>query len=687
MLSWDCRCKAAGSFGVLSSRRQMPMLGAMRLRAFARGSAWRLFAVYVVASLLPVLVLGLVLAAAYRRDANARGLAEGRAEAGLLARTSVEPLLSGDLSAGLTAAEVTGLHTMGDSAVTAGQIVRFRIRDLDGRVVFSSDGSALGGAVDDEALDAAHGHVVAEITRLNADDHAAGSQGARAAEVYWPLAADGSTRTVGVLEIYLPYGPIAKDVDAGLGTLYRDLGIGLAVLYVLLAAISWSATRRLRAQNELNRHQSLHDALTGLPNRALFHDRVAQALRVAARTGSQVAVMLLDLNRFKDVNDTLGHHYGDLLLGQVAERFSAISRAGDTVARVGGDEFAVLLCETTPEAAAAAAGRFADALHTPFSVKDISLDVEVSIGIAIAGAETDVETAMRHADVAMYEAKSQHLPFATYELTRDDNTVARLALLGDLRRAISGGDLLLHYQPKITTSGELHSVEALVRWQHPSRGLLFPAAFIPVAENTAVIHPLTAEILRQALVQIRDWLDRGWTIPVAVNISARSLMDTTFPNQVQRLLETTGVPAELLSLELTESAIMHDPARALVILEALSAMGIGLSIDDFGTGYSSMAYLKDLPVKELKIDRTFVKGMTTDDSDVVLVQSAVDLGHNLGLNVVAEGVEDAATQQALTEMGCDLLQGYYIRRPISAAELDGWLSDHLAPTDTATPAL
>ena len=459
------------------------------------------------------------------------------------------------------------------------------------------------------------------------------------------------------------------------------LAAGILLIAVASVALARSQ-RRLRTQSDLNEYQALHDSLTGLPNRTLFQDRTEQALQAAQGSGDPVAVMLVDLNRFKDVNDTLGHHYGDLLLGQIAQRFVTALRAGDSVARLGGDEFAVLLCATSPEDAVSAATRLTDVLRGAFTVKDISLDVEASIGIAFAGPETDVETALRHADVAMYEAKSQHLPYATYELTRDDNTVARLALLGDLRRAISNGELVLQYQPKVSTaSGALHSVEALVRWNHPTRGLLMPDEFIPIAEGTAVIHLLTDEILRQALVQARVWLDRGWTIPVAVNISARSLHDLDFPTKVQRQLDTVGISPNLLSLELTEGAIMTDPARALAALEALNAMGICLSIDDFGTGYSSMSYLKDLPVQELKIDRSFVMDMNHDDSDHVLVRSAVDLGHNLGLHIVAEGVEDAATNDALTAMGCDLVQGYYIHRPATATDLDVWLADRQPSCD------
>jgi diguanylate cyclase (GGDEF)-like protein len=448
-----------------------------------------------------------------------------------------------------------------------------------------------------------------------------------------------------------------------------------AVALIATAVVALTRSRdRLVQQSDINRHQALHDSLTGLPNRALFRDRAALALRAARRSGDRIAVMVVDIDRFKDVNDTLGHQYGDLLLEQIALRFESTLRAGDSVARLGGDEFAVLLCSSTDAAALAAAQRLTDVLHESFTIKDISLDVEASIGIAVATADSDIDAVLRHADIAMYEAKGQHASSAIYERSRDDNTVARLALLGDLRRAIARHELSLQYQPKVDTeTGAVHSVEALVRWHHPTRGLLMPDVFIPIAEGTAVIHPLTDEILRQALVQVRTWRADGWRFPVFVNISARSLHDLAFPDRVQALLETIGLPPSALSLELTEGSIMTDPERALAALHTLDGLGVSLSIDDFGTGYSSMSYLKDLPVRELKIDRSFVIGMSRNGGDAVLVQSAVDLGHNLGLHVVAEGVEDAATRDALTAMGCDLLQGYFIHRPADAIDLDRWL--------------
>jgi diguanylate cyclase len=436
--------------------------------------------------------------------------------------------------------------------------------------------------------------------------------------------------------------------------------------------------RDLHLESDRNRYQAMHDPLTDLPNRALFQDRTGVALRAAARSNATVAVLLLDLNRFKEVNDTLGHQYGDYLLLQVADRLRGCLRDSDSVARLGGDEFAILLPISGWEAALAATQRVDAALHDPFSMHDITLDVDASIGIALAEHGDDVETLLRHADVAMYEAKAAHHTFARYEASHDDNDLSRLVRLGDLRRGIAAGELTLHYQPKISThTGALTSVEALVRWQHPTLGLLQPDEFIPLAENTAIIHALTTEVLHLALSQARQWADAGRPTPLAVNISARSLLDPRFPAHVQDLLDAHGVAPCLLGLELTETAVMADHDLALTVLKSLDSMGVSLSIDDFGTGYSSMSYLKTLPVKELKIDRTFVMGMANDPDSAIIVRSAVDLGHNLGMTVVAEGVEDSATRSDLNDMGCDLVQGYQICKPIPAKEFEQWTETYL----------
>jgi diguanylate cyclase (GGDEF)-like protein len=469
-----------------------------------------------------------------------------------------------------------------------------------------------------------------------------------------------------------------------------DLATLLAAIGLVVggAVVVTRYQRDLHSESEHNRYQALHDPLTDLPNRTLFQDRTGVALRTAARSGATVAVLLLDLNRFKEVNDTLGHQYGDLLLLQVADRLRGSLRDADSVARLGGDEFAILLPISGWEEALAATQRVGASLRDPFSMYDIALDVDASIGIALAEPGDDVETLLRHADVAMYEAKAAHHPFARYEPARDDNNLSRLVLLGDLRRAIANRELTLYYQPKINTrTGTLSSVEALVRWHHPTLGLRQPDEFIPLAESTAIIHALTTEVLRLALSQARKWADAGRSIPVAVNVSVRSLLDPRFPAQVRELLDANGVTPHLLTLELTETAVMADRDLALTVLQALDSMGVSLSIDDFGTGYSSMSYLRTLPVKELKIDRSFVMGMANDPGSAVIVRSAVDLGHNLGMTVVAEGVQDATARSDLAEMGCDLVQGYEICRPIPARELELWIETHLVTNPSAPPSV
>jgi diguanylate cyclase (GGDEF)-like protein len=451
------------------------------------------------------------------------------------------------------------------------------------------------------------------------------------------------------------------------------------------------AQRRLQWQSEHNAHQATHDSLTGLPNRTLLNDRAGHALALAERQGGQVAMLLMDLDRFKEINDTLGHHAGDQLLVLVAERLKGTVRASDTVARLGGDEFAVLVEGATQDSAVETADRLTTALRETFQIGGVSLDIEASIGIALSqGDQDDVTGLLQRADIAMYQAKESHQSHALYDAELDVNTPARLTLLGDLRRALQTADQLrLEYQPKISTNtGEVYGVEALLRWDHPVRGPIPPASFIPVVETTGLIDELTFHVLRLALAQQSRWVGQGIELPVAVNISARSLLDPRFPERVEQILAQQGLPARSLILELTETSMMVNPDAAVAILTRLAEQGIRLSIDDFGTGYSSMSYLKRLPVSELKIDRSFVMDLPRNEDNAVLIQSAVDLGHNLGLNVVAEGVEDEATLQRLREMGCDLAQGYHISRPASPEALHAWIQANvLTPDhrDSSTP--
>jgi len=464
-------------------------------------------------------------------------------------------------------------------------------------------------------------------------------------------------------------------------------GLGLAAL---LASVTRGHRRQLAAERSQALHDSLHDALTGLPNRTLLADRFAQALRADARAGTATGLLLIDLDRFKDINDTFGHHYGDELLRQVGPRLASALRDLDTVARLGGDEFAVLLPAVhSVQQALAVASKLQHALEQPFRVEGVDLDVEASIGVVRSGEHgTDPTVLLQRADIAMYVAKTQQCGVFAYDPDVDGHSPAKLALLGDLRRALERAELVLHYQPKISTStGDVVSAEALVRWQHPERGLVLPDAFIPLAEHTGLIGPLTRYVLDAALTQARVWLDAGRALPVSVNLSARNLLDENLPGQVAELLAAHAVPAELLELEVTESALMTEPARAQRLLQQLSALGVRISIDDFGAGYTSLGQLKTLPVNELKIDKSFVMTMTTDRSNSLIVHSVVDLGHNLGLTIVAEGVESEQALTALREFGCDVVQGYHLSRPIPLAALDSWLLGRtITPAHPLTPA-
>jgi len=455
-----------------------------------------------------------------------------------------------------------------------------------------------------------------------------------------------------------------------------------------LVVTAHDVTERLELHAEME-YLALHDALTGLPNRTLLTERLGQALRADARAGTSTGLLLLDLDRFKEINDTFGHHHGDEVLSQVGPRLAGVLRAVDTVARLAGDEFVVLLPDTGSVAdATAVAAKLRAALETPFHVEGIDLDVEVSVGVVLSGEHgRDVATLLQRADIAMYTAKTQNLGIAAYDPAIDRNSPAKLALFGDLRRALDRGELIVHYQPKVSIStGGVVGAEALVRWQHPERGLVFPDEFIPFIEHTGLIGPLTRHVLDIALAQARTWSDAGQPLTVSVNLSARNLLDVGLPGQVEELLAAHGVDAELLVLEVTESAIMTEPARAQLLLEQLSTLGVRISIDDFGAGYTSLGQLKDLPVSELKIDRSFVTTMTESPSNALIVGSVIELGHSLGFTLVAEGVETEQVMAALAALGCDVAQGYHLSRPVTAAAFDTWLAERPLTPDFLLPA-
>jgi diguanylate cyclase (GGDEF)-like protein len=641
----------------------------------------RLFAPHAAISLVPVLLLGGALAYSYRSEAQDRGLSAGRAQATLVAKTAVEPLLlSGrPLSEGLTPEETADLKRLVARAIADRHLLRLRLRGLNGFVVFSDDGSGMNEVPEDEALDAAKGEVVSLLTRLNRDSNDVGPSGKDAVEVYMPLEAGSPLQTVGVLEVYVPYATIDREVTAGLNTLYRNLGVGLAVLYVALFVISASVSRRLRQQVALNAFLAEHDALTGLPNRTLFHRRAEEALRRVQT--HPLAIGIVDLDRFKEVNDTLGHQNGDRMLVELAGRLEARANGKGTIARLGGDEFGVILVDV--EDPRQAFSELRSVIEDEIEVAGLPLSVEASIGYVIAPDDgTEVNQLMQRADVAMYVAKSKQTGLARYDAADDHYDAAKLSLVTELRLAIPDGQLVLHYQPTVSmTDGSIEGVEALVRWRHPSLGLLPPAAFLPLAEQTDLIEALTTWVLTTALTEAkqRGLISSG--LSIAVNVSARSVGRPEFAASVIDVIQQVDVPANQVIIEITETALLFEPERAAAALATLAKFGVRISLDDFGQGQTSLGYLSALPVHELKVDRGFVTDMLRNPAHGAIVRSIVDLGHNLGLRVVGEGIETEDALEALRAAGCDVAQGFLLARPMPGAALEDWLADHLRTSE------
>ncbi len=484
------------------------------------------------------------------------------------------------------------------------------------------------------------------------------------------------------LQSFVPWRPVESNIRHQTILMGGALLGGLAIFWLALFRLVTTASRRLREQADHNRNLANHDPLTGLPNRELLRRRTLSAIRRANRSGRRVALLLFDLDRFKEINDTLGHHHGDLLLQEIGPRLARVLREGDCIARLGGDEFVVLLPDVADAVHAQTLGRRIRAeLATPFVLEGVSLDVEASVGIAVTPDHgTDFSTLLQHADVAMYVAKKAHLGVSVYDPVLDDHSPLRLALIAELRSALADPrQFVLHYQPKLDMrTGQLTGFEALVRWQHPHRGLLVPDEFIPDAERTGMIRTLTDLVLSAAVRQVNVWKQAGVDIPVAVNLSTRCLLDPQFPEDVGALLAAHGIAGSELDLEITESAIMADPERAHEILDRLVALGIGISIDDFGTGYSSMAHLKRLPIQQIKIDKSFVIDLVDNPNDAAIVRSMVELARGLGLGVVAEGVETEATWNHLHDLGCTSAQGYFLSRPLAPDAVLPWVAAHRA---------
>ena len=641
---------------------------------------------FALVSVIPMVLLGLVLSQYLKNQIETRTLAEAKRSGLLIARVGFQPqLVPADLQRGLKRAQVEALDNALRSKGVADGVARVKVWNRAARIVYSNDRSLIGRRflIFDHLRDALGGETSSEVSNLQRADNAGERRYGRLLEVYVPIVFSRGAPPAGAVDVYLPYEPIAAAIKNDKRTMYLLLLGGLALLYGTLFRIVAGASKRLRRQAAALRqqaaekeHQALHDPLTGLPNRTLFADRIRQATLAARRKELEVAVLLMDLDRFKEINDTLGHHCGDLLLKELGERIERSLRASDTVARLGGDEFGILLPDVHDRVAIDdVVSRFRKAIEQPFTLQGLPLAIEASIGVAVFPEHgDDVDTLLQKADVAMYVAKEANCAYQVYEPDHDDYNPARLTLVGELRRAIDERELVVYYQPKADLrDGSVSSVEALIRWQHPTRGLIPPDEFIPLAQHTGLIGPLTLYVLREAMRQCRIWQQQGIRLSIAVNLAMRNILDQNFPGEVAELLESCRVEPGSLELEITESTIMADPFRAMAVLKELSAMGMRLAIDDFGTGYSSLAYLKRLPVDEVKIDKSFVLNMTKDKSDAAIVQSTIDLARNLGLEVVAEGAESEEIWQKLISLGCHSAQGFYLSRPLSATALSRWV--------------
>ncbi len=459
-----------------------------------------------------------------------------------------------------------------------------------------------------------------------------------------------------------------------------QLGIvGLAVLGLMFVIFQYLVGELLTSKR---RSQDLHrmattDELTGLVNRERFRAVVEERIAAARGPGGRFAVMLMDLDRFKEINDTLGHHYGDVLLRELGPRLVSAIGPDGLVARLGGDEFALLPAVGAHDLAALerVAITLTSCVSPPFAVDELSLEVGASIGVARFPEDgEDSHALLRCADIAMYAAKEAQSGYKVYAAEQNQHSVRRLSVISDVRHALTSDAIVIHYQPIVALDDlGVRGAEALVRWRHPEHGLIPPGAFVQTVEQTGLIGPLTRRVLEHSIHDCASWRLDGHELSVSVNLSVRNLLDRDLPKEIERLLATHSLPASALRLEITESMIMSDPDRALATVSRLSALGVRMSVDDFGTGYFSLSNLRRLPIDELKIDRTFVSPMLRDESDLIIVRSTINLGHDLGLRIIAEGVEDAATMQELARLGCDLAQGYHFGRPMPAAMFRRWL--------------
>ncbi len=644
-------------------------------------------------SLVPIVALGFILARVLEQQIIARTLADAGESAQLIARLGIQPRLTpSDLRDGLSARGIHELDEQLRARSVQRDLARIKIWNNHGKIVYSDDHRLIGQSPntsgDDDLHDALEGQPdPAEVVTPERGTETASEVGlGRLVEVYVPLRFAASGPPAGAFEIYLSYRPIAAAINRDKKMIALLIAIGLGLLWAILYRIVARASRRLRQQAAENDRLARYDQLTGLPNRTLFIEGIEDAVMRSKRRADAVGVLLIDLDRFTEINNTLGTANGDLVLCEVARRLRGSVRDDALVARLAGDGYAVLVhgTEGVPDALSAAAAIQAS-FDSAIVLDDVEVRVEASIGIAVMGEHADVPNVLlQRADAALAHARSHHSGIEVYSPECDHFDATRLKLLAEVGGALERGEFVLQYQPQIELqSGRITGVEALVRWHHPEHGVLAPPQFIALIEQTALIRPLTLALIDQALGQLVTWRGLGIDIQMSVNLSARNLLDTELPQRVAEILDRHHMPPDRLIVEVTESAAMTDPHRAVAVLAALRATGIGVSVDDFGTGNASIEYLAQLPATELKIDRSFITDILEDHRAQAIVRSTIDLARNLGLTVVAEGIETEAVLSHLVGLGCDTGQGYLISRPQPADALTASLKTGFA----AVPAL
>jgi diguanylate cyclase (GGDEF)-like protein len=645
----------------------------------------RLIATFSLVSLAAMTILGVALVWASNQLLQQQALLQAQHTAQAYVQGAIEgdvapqQLVTGTIPAG-TLAVLDGMLGRG----TGSSLVGLRLWTDDGVLVYDStrpttvgpsgQQSVYGGIPNPSQFEPSSRGAGATSVPALVDEIDARGHSQRRLDVYVPIFYHQTSPT-GVAEVVLSYDDTAAAVSRATRTILWLVFGGLGLLWLLQFRTVHRASRRLRSQAAENARLALLDPLTGLPNRRLFNDRLERAAALSARSGQRLGLVLLDIDRFKDVNDTLGHPRGDALLIQVAIRLTETIRGTDSVARLGGDEFAILapVLESV-QAGEALAQRVKEAFLEPFDLDGLVLHVDTSIGLAVMPDHADdVTTLMARADIAMYSAKSSGDGPTTFQetATGDGQHSSRLAMLGDLRRALANdGEIYMHYQPKIDLqSGRVVGLEALVRWTHPELGAIPPTDFIPIAEQTGLIRLVTARVLGLVAVQLSHWRRAGQELPVAVNLSARNLLEPDLDIAISALLDMHNLPAGLLELEITESAIIEDPVRARAMLDKLTAMGLAVALDDFGIGNTSISQLGTMPLSTVKIDQSFITNLGSDTSGQVLVKAIIDLAHELGLATVAEGIEDDDVAGQLRAMGCDIAQGYHWSKPLAAHEV------------------